>query len=41
MVEIEHKLKHINYCFCDNIDCKNEVHFFVQKECYGNKYTIK
>ena len=29
IMEIEHKLRYIKYFFCDNIDYKNEIHFFI------------
>ena len=35
MVEIKYKLKYVKYYFCDNINCKNEIHFFVQKNIMG------
>ena len=31
MVKIKHKLKYIKYYFCDNITCRNKIHFLCKK----------
>ena len=35
IIKTKHKLKYIKYCFCDNVDYKNKIIFFIQKNIIG------